>query len=79
MKVRFFGVYKSLVAWREIVKTATGKACDSIRLSTSRSGSDNFVAYIDEADCGLLMKSWYEVEPGQDMPWNYRVTFRKEK
>lgn len=81
MRVKFYGLAQSLQSWKKLVEQTTKKACTPViaekdKLSRFYS-RHSFVAFIDEKDCELMMKHWYEVEEGQDLRWNCRVTFTK--
>jgi len=78
MGVSFYGTEESMRSWRDIVSRVTGKRCGDVYFIKDKALVRHaFTAYIDEDDCKQLMNYWYEVEEGQDMPWNFRVSFVK--
>jgi hypothetical protein len=74
--MKFYGVQKAMIDWREILVDVLNKECnevvqvDDIRYC--------FEVEMQEEDIQFLMKHyWYEKQVGQDMPWNWRVAFEK--
>ena len=75
VKVTFFGSKDSLSSWKKIVAKVTMKKCE--RILKMDDISYKFSAHINEEDCVKLMDYWYEKEDGSDVPWNWRVSFKK--
>lgn len=74
--MKFYGAEQALVAWKEILINVLYKECGQVEPDCPV--RHYFEVELNEEELQFLQKNyWYEVQVGQDLPWNQRISFLK--
>jgi len=74
--MKFYGVKEAMVSWSEILVEVMNKECGEVQYDGLV--RHYFEVEMNEEELEFLQKNyWYEVQVGQELPWNHRVTFEK--